>query len=219
MGSTLSWRRPRSKGIAGDRGRKLDRLAGLVSEIRTCTVCAQSLPHGPRPVLRVGTGRAPILLVGQAPGMKVHASGIPWDDASGERLRNWLGVDKTRFYDEDQFAIMPMGFCYPGRKGGGDAPPRPECAPLWHDRVLAHLPRRRLTLLIGAYAQARYLPGTRGQSLTGTVAAWRTHAAKAFMPLVHPSPRNIRWFKANPWFEAEIVPELRSQVKAALAGG
>lgn len=192
-------------------------LGALVKDIRACTVCAAHLPLGPRPVLRVGAGRAPILLVGQAPGTKVHASGVPWDDASGKRLREWLGVDTATFYDEDRFAIMPMGFCYPGRQGGGDAPPRPECAPLWHDRVLAHLPRRKLTVLIGAYAHARYLAGARRTTLAATVANWREHLARGHLPLVHPSPRNVRWIKNNPWFEAEVVPALQQRVAELLA--
>ena len=191
-------------------------LPRLVEEIRTCRVCAEHLPLGPRPVLRVGDGRGRILIIGQAPGTKVHASGVPWDDASGERLRGWLGIDREAFYDEDQFAIMPMGFCYPGRKGGGDAPPRPECAPLWHDRVLAHLPRRRLTLLVGAYAQARYLGDSRSTTLTDTVANWRAHAKRGMFALVHPSPRNVAWLKRNAWFEADVVPALREGVRRAL---
>ena len=147
------------------------------------------------------------------------ASGVPWDDASGARLRAWLGVDAATFYDADKFAIMPMGFCYPGRRGGGDAPPRPECAPLWHDRVLAGLPHRRLTLLVGAYAQARYLGGARSTTLTETVANWRVHAERGLFALVHPSPRNVGWLKTNPWFEAEVVPALRERVIAALGQG
>jgi uracil-DNA glycosylase len=191
-------------------------LAALTKEIQTCGVCAAHLPLGPRPVVRLGRGLAPILLIGQAPGTKVHASGTPWDDASGKRLRDWLGVDSADFYDEDKFAIMPMGFCYPGRQGGGDAPPRPECAPLWHDRVLTHLRQRKLTILIGAYAQARYLGAARKPSLSATVADWRRHADRGFLPLVHPSPRNVGWLKTNPWFEADVVPGLRAAVAALL---
>ena len=192
-------------------------LEALVRDIRACKTCAAHLPLGPRPVLRVGTGRAPILLVGQAPGTKVHASGVPWDDASGVRLRAWLGVGSATFYDEDIFAIVPMGFCYPGKTGGGDVPPRPECAPLWHERVLARLPERRLTLLIGAYAQARYLGKARQPDLTRTVAHWRDYSGAAMLPLPHPSPRNIGWFKRNPWFEAEVVPGLRAALAGAIA--
>ena len=190
-------------------------LASLLQDIRACRICEAHLPLGPRPILRVGAA-ASILLIGQAPGTKVHASGIPWSDASGERLRGWLGVDAASFYDESKFAIVPMGFCYPGKKGGGDAPPRPECAPLWHDRVLAHLPRRRLTLLIGAYAQARYLGDDRKSSLTETVAQWRRRLDEGTIPLPHPSPRNIGWFQRNSWFEAEIVPALRMRIARAI---
>lgn len=152
---------------------------------------------------------ARLLIIGQAPGTKVHASGIPWDDASGERLRHWMGVDRETFYDSRRIAIMPMGFCYPGRGKGGDLPPRPECAPLWHDRVLTLLPRVQLTLLIGQYAQARYLD-TRGLLLEDIVRDWRTHLACGFLPLPHPSPRNTLWLKKRPWFEAEVVPALRA---------
>lgn len=190
----------------------LDTLDQLVDEIRACTLCAAHLPLGPRPVVRLGT-RARLLIIGQAPGTKVHASGIPWDDASGERLRHWLGVDRAVFYDPTRIAIMPMGFCYPGRGKGGDLPPRPECAPTWHARVLGEMPRVRLTLLIGQYAQARYLDAGK-QSLEDTVRGWRTHLERGFFPLPHPSPRNTLWLKRRPWFEAEVVPALR----AALAG-
>ena len=200
----------------GDSAGAASDLATLVQDIRACQVCAAHLPLGPRPVVRLGRGLAPILLVGQAPGTKVHASGVPWDDASGKRLRAWLGVESADFYDEDKFAIMPMGFCYPGRQRGGDAPPRSECAPLWHDRALALLNKRSLTVLIGAYAHARYLGASRGSSLGETVAAWRMHLARGYVPLVHPSPRNVGWLKANPWFEAEVVPTLREAVAARL---
>lgn len=182
-------------------------LDRLVNEIRACTLCAAQLPLGPRPVVRLGAS-ARLLIVGQAPGTKVHASGIPWDDASGERLRHWLGIDRATFYDTGRIAIMPMGFCYPGRGKGGDLPPRPECAPTWHSRVLDQLPQVRLTLLIGQYAQARYLaPGK--QSLEDTVRAWPTHLARGYFPLPHPSPRNTLWLKRRPWFESEVVPALR----------
>ncbi|MGN6519658.1 MAG: uracil-DNA glycosylase family protein [Dokdonella sp.] len=188
----------------------LDALGSLLAEIRACRACAANLPLGPRPVLQAQAG-ARILIVGQAPGARVHASGIPWDDASGKRLREWLGVDATTFYDASRFAIVPMGFCYPGRDRGGDNPPRPECAPLWLDRLLAQLPAVRLTLLIGQYAQQRFLGTTRKPSLTDTVRAWRDYGA-AVLPLPHPSPRNQAWLKRNPWFEADVVPELRARV-------
>lgn len=155
-----------------------------------------------------------MLIVGQAPGTKVHASGIPWDDASGKRLREWMGVTKEEFYDPSKFAVVPMGFCYPGRGKGGDNPPRPECAPLWHARVRALLPNIRLTLLIGSYAQAYYLGNRRKSSLSDTVRAWRDYVDAGFMPLVHPSPRNQGWLRDHPWFETEIVPYLRQHIAA-----
>jgi uracil-DNA glycosylase len=184
----------------------------LLDEISACTACAAHLPLGPRPVVQAADPRAKILIIGQAPGTKVHASGVPWDDASGTRLRDWLGVTPDQFYDESLFAIMPMGFCYPGRGKGGDNPPRPECAPLWHDRVRATLPNIKLTLLIGTYAQARYLGIRRKATLGETVRAWRDYIDDGYLPLVHPSPRNQIWLKRNPWFEAEIVPYLRAHV-------
>lgn len=184
----------------------------LLDEIAACTACAAHLPLGPRPVVRASDPRAKILIIGQAPGTKVHASGIPWDDASGKRLRDWLGVTPDQFYDERRFAIMPMGFCYPGRGKGGDNPPRPECAPLWHDRVRATLPNIKLTLLIGTYAQAHYLGNRRKATLGETVRSWRDYIDDGYLPLVHPSPRNQIWLKRNPWFEAEIVPYLRAHV-------
>lgn len=188
----------------------------LLSEITACRLCEVHLPLGPRPVVRIDP-RARILIVGQAPGTKVHASGIPWDDASGKRLRDWLGVTPETFYDPALFAIVPMGFCYPGRGSGGDNPPRPECAPLWHDRVLSTLPDIKLTLLIGAHAQGRYLGERRKATLGETVRAWQDYAEDGFLPLVHPSPRNGIWLSRNPWFEAEIVPAMRGRVQVLLA--
>jgi uracil-DNA glycosylase len=184
----------------------------LLTDVRACRVCAPCLPLGPRPVVRAKR-EARILIVGQAPGARVHASGIPWDDASGKRLRDWLGIDSTTFYDESQIAIIPMGFCYPGRGAGGDKPPRPECAPLWMDRLLAELPEIELTLLIGQYAQRRFLGGRRKSSLTDTVAAWAEYAP-AFIPLPHPSPRNQAWFQRHPWFASDVLPMLRRTVEA-----
>ena len=188
-------------------------LIRLVEEISRCRHCAGVLPHAPRPVLRVGA-RARLLIIGQAPGTRVHATGIPWNDASGDRLRAWLGLDREQFYDTDQIAIMPMGFCYPGKGRGGDLPPRPECAPLWHDRVLERLPHLRLTLLVGSYAQRHYLDDSFG-SLTERLLHWRDRPA-AFFPLVHPSPRNQRWLRRNPWFETEVIPDLRDRVREIL---
>jgi uracil-DNA glycosylase len=183
----------------------------LLTDVRACRVCAPYLPLGPRPVVRAKR-EARILIVGQAPGARVHASGIPWDDASGKRLRDWLGIDSTTFYDESQIAIIPMGFCYPGRGAGGDKPPRPECAPLWMDRLLAELPEIELTLLIGQYAQRRFLGSRSKSSLTDTVAAWAEYAP-AFIPLPHPSPRNQAWFQRHPWFASDVLPMLRRTVE------
>lgn len=188
----------------------------VLSEIAACRVCEAHLPLGPRPVVQADP-RARILIVGQAPGTKVHASGIPWDDASGKRLRDWLGVTPEIFYDPALFAIVPMGFCYPGRGSSGDNPPRPECAPLWHDRVLKTLPGIRLTLLIGAHAQTRYLGERRKATLGETVRAWQDYADDGYLPLVHPSPRNGIWLSRNPWFEAGVVPAMRRRVQTHLA--
>lgn len=163
----------------------------------------------------VAGSQARLLIIGQAPGRKVQESGIPWSDASGKQLRDWLALAPEVFYDPDQVAILPMGFCYPGTGRNGDLPPRSECAPAWHARVLALMPEIRLTLLIGAYAQAFYLKGRAHPSLTETVAHWRDYLPR-YLPLPHPSPRNRLWLKRNPWFESEVVPELRNQVQAAL---
>jgi uracil-DNA glycosylase len=187
----------------------------LLREIRACTLCEAQLPLGPRPVLRA-SATARLLIVGQAPGTKVHASGIPWDDASGKRLRGWLDMTPEVFYDDARIAIVPMGFCYPGRQGSGDAPPRPECRATWHPRLLPQLASVRLTLLFGQYAQAYFLGDRRKATLTDTVRAWREYGP-ALLPMPHPSPRNVGWFKANPWFEAEVVPALRERVRAAFA--
>ncbi len=189
----------------------------LLERITACRVCADVLPLGPRPVVRISDPRAKILIIGHAPGTKVHASGIPWDDVSGKRLRNWLGVEPEIFYDPSKFASLPMGFCYPGRGKGGDNPPRPECAPLWHEAVLKTLPDIRLTLLIGGHALAYYLRERRKATLSETVQAWRDYEPSGFIPLVHPSPRNQMWLKRNPWFEAEMVPHLRERVATCMS--
>lgn len=188
-------------------------LTALLTEVRACTACAEHLPAGPRPVVQVGPG-APIVLIGQAPGRRVHESGVPWDDPSGDRLRDWLGVDRDRFYDPASFALVPMGFCFPGTGSGGDLPPRPECAPLWHDRILGHLAPDRLTVLLGRYAIERYLP-ERSSTLTETVRAWRDHLPTVVVP--HPSPRNTRWLRNNPWFADEVLPALRAEVAERLS--
>ncbi|MEP3855548.1 MAG: uracil-DNA glycosylase family protein [Porticoccus sp.] len=188
-------------------------LRDLLTEVRACTLC-RDLPLGPRPVLRAES-TAQILVIGQAPGTRVHASGIPWDDPSGDRLRQWLGVSKAQFYDAGFFAIVPMGFCYPGRGKSGDLPPRAECAPTWHEAILARLPRISLTLLIGQYAQHYYLKETQHRTLTERVHHWRDYLPGT-IPLVHPSPRNRYWLAQNPWFEAELVPRLKQEIAVRL---
>ncbi len=188
-------------------------LSGLLTEIRACTVCAESLVDGPRPVVQAGT-RASIVIIGQAPGRRVHESGIPWNDPSGVTLRRWLGMDEEQFYDPNLVALVPMGFCYPGSGTSGDKPPRPECAPLWHEPLLSHLPPDRLELIIGTYAQARYL-ARRSKTLTETVADWQQYLPGQ-LPLPHPSPRNRHWLTKNPWFETEVLPALRARVDGVL---
>ena len=189
-------------------------LAGLHTEIARCTVCAKDLPLGPRPVFRVSP-TARILVIGQAPGRLVHASGVPWDDPSGKRLRQWIPLEDGVFYDTVQVGIMPMGFCYPGTGKSGDLPPRPECAPLWHDALLAKMPAIELTLLIGQYAQNYYLQDRCKKTLTETVQTWREYAP-THLPLPHPSPRNNLWLKRNPWFEREVVPHLQDRIHSIL---
>jgi uracil-DNA glycosylase len=187
----------------------------LLDEIRGCTLCKAFLPLGPRPIVSAHpTSR--IIIIGQAPGTKVHASGVPWDDASGNELRRWLGVEPETFYNEKIFALMPMGFCYPGKGTSGDMPPRPECAPQWHAKVLNHLKKTELTILIGQYAQAYYLRNAASDTLTETVRAYRKFLPE-FLPLPHPSPRNRIWQKKNAWFEQRVVPDLRKRVKKIMA--
>ncbi len=194
-----------------------EELDRLLAEIRACRVCAAQLPLGPRPVVR-GRSTARILIASQAPGTKVHASGISFDDASGDRLRDWLGTDRATFYDESRIAMVPMGFCYPGRMPrGGDAPPRPECAPLWQARALAAFTAVELVVLVGGWAQPWHLGSRAKRTLTETVAAWREYLPHYF-PLPHPSWRNTSWIARNPWFEAEALPELRRRVGLLLAG-
>jgi uracil-DNA glycosylase len=191
-----------------------DALAGLLRDVRACRLCEAHLPLGPRPVLRADS-RARLLIVGQAPGTRVHATGIPWNDPSGDRLRAWLDIDRDTFYDESRIAIIPAGLCYPGRGRSGDLPPRPECAPLWHPKLRALLPDIRLTLLVGQYAQAFYLGDRRKPTLTETVHAWRGYLPD-FLPTPHPSPRNTHWLQVNPWFEREVLPDLRARVRRLL---
>lgn len=181
----------------------------LHREIKACTICQETLPLGPRPVVQFSPTSS-ILIIGQAPGTKVHASGTPWDDDSGDRLRGWLGLDKSDFYDPAKVALMPMGFCYPGKAKGGDAPPRKECEPAWHARILDLLPADRLTLLVGTYAQGQYLPETRRLSLTERVKQGADHAP--FFPLPHPAWRVRMWMEKHEWFEVETLPRLRRAV-------
>lgn len=186
----------------------------ILQEARNCTICAPYLENGVRPVFVVHP-KARINIIGQAPGRKVHASGIPWDDASGKRLREWLGVDKATFYDPEKFAIMPMGFCYPGTGKSGDLPPRKECAPKWHNPMLQMMPDIQLTLLFGMYAQTEYLGTARKKNLTETVRNWHEYLPE-YLPLPHPSPRNYIWVRKNSWFEADVVPFLQERVAAIL---
>ena len=199
-----------------------DDLARLAERIRACRICrdrptATPLPHEPRPVLRVSS-TARLAICGQAPGTRVHASGVPFDDPSGDRLRAWMGVDRALFYDESRIAIVPMGFCFPGQDArGGDLPPRKECAAAWHDQVFSALPQVELVLAVGQYAQAYHLGPRRKKSLTETVAAWRDVLQQGesprLLPLPHPSWRNTGWLKKNPWFETDILPVLQSEVR------
>ena len=191
-------------------------LPKLLTEIRACRACEPELPLGARPVL-IADARARILVAGQAPSTRVHATGIPWNDASGKRLREWLGLDPEVFYDPARVAIVPMGFCYPGVGKSGDLPPRVECRRLWHDRIFGMLPGLGLRIVIGQYAQAYHLAGRTRANLTETVAAWREFAP-ALYPLPHPSPRNQMWLKRNPWFAEELLPDLRETVRRVLAG-
>jgi uracil-DNA glycosylase len=194
-------------------GRVMASFPALLGEVRRCTLCAAQLPLGPRPVLQLHP-RARILIAGQAPGRKVHESGIPFADASGDRLREWLGITREIFYDPERVAILPMGFCYPGTGKSGDLPPRPECAPAWREKLLRHLRRRRLTVVLGQYAQAYHLPDG-GKSVTAAVQSWRDYWPD-IVPLPHPSPRNNIWLRRNPWFERELLPRLRLRVAELL---
>ena len=193
----------------------MSRHEDLLAEVRGCTLCEPHLPHGARPVVQLHPD-APILIAGQAPGRRVHESGVPFDDPSGERLRQWMGISREVFYDPRRVAILPMGFCYPGTGKSGDLPPRPECAPAWRETLLALLDNLQLTLVLGLYARDYHL-GDHRRTLTDTVRAWRDRWPEV-VPLPHPSPRNNRWLKQNPWFEAELVPALRERVSGVLIG-
>jgi uracil-DNA glycosylase len=185
-------------------------FAALLDEVRDCTICSAHLPGGPRPVVQIHPD-ARLLIAGQAPGRKVHESGIPFDDASGNRLREWMGVTRDEFYDPKLVAILPMGFCFPGTGKSGDLPPRPECAPAWREQLLGRLSNLRVTLVIGQYAQAYHLNESR-RSLTENVQAWREYWPD-IVPLPHPSPRNNIWLRRNPWFEEELLPSMRQRIE------
>ena len=189
-------------------------LRELAQEIRACTLCSAYLSLGPRPIIQVSNS-AQILIVGQAPGSRVHETGIPFDDPSGNRLREWMGIDKSVFYEESKIAIVPMGFCFPGTGKSGDLPPRPECAGTWRKKLLNELPQISLTLVIGQYAQAWHLGQLAKENLTETVKAWKEFGPK-IIPLPHPSPRNNIWLKKNPWFVQEVLPRLQSEIKSLL---
>ena len=197
--------------ICAHHGAMMSDLEALLEEIRHCRTCAEHLPLGPNPVVCAGED-AKVLIIGQAPGTKVHETSIPWNDASGDRLRDWLQINRDDFYDSDRIAIMPMGFCYPGRApNGGDNPPRPECAPLWHNRLREHLPNIELTLLIGMYAQNQYLGRAKKRTMTETARCGEEYGPE-LLPLPHPSWRNTAWIKKNPWFEKETLPYLRRTI-------
>jgi uracil-DNA glycosylase len=203
-------------GFSKSRSMPPTRLDAVLAEIRACTVCAAELPLGPRPVVR-GKRSARLLIISQAPGTKVHETGLSFNDRSGDRLRDWLGIDRETFYDERRIAIMGMGFCYPGRYAkGGDLPPRPECAPLWHEKMLAVLPKIELTLLVGSYAIDYYIGAKAKQRMSDTVAAWREYGPR-YLPLPHPSWRTMMFERANPWFEKELLPDLRRRAKKLTA--
>lgn len=187
------------------------KLADLTSQIRSCKLCDKELPLAPNPIV-LPSRTARLIIIGQAPGTKVHHSCIPWDDASGDRLRDWMGLSRDIFYDNDKIAIMPMGFCYPGKGKSGDLPPRTECAPQWHQPLLELMPQIELVILVGMYAQKYYLKDFCKSTLTETVRAWQTYAPR-YLPIPHPSPRNRLWLKRNVWFEHDVVPVLKQHVK------
>jgi uracil-DNA glycosylase len=184
----------------------------LVQQVLACNACGEFLPLGPRPVIQIHP-EAQLLIIGQAPGIRVHQTGVPWDDASGERLREWIGISKEIFYDKKTIAILPIGFCYPGTGERGDLPPRKECFKLWHSKLVSSLPNIKHTLLIGSYAQASYLKNKRKKSLTETVRSWKDYSPQ-YIPLPHPSPLNNIWLHKNRWFEKDVLPELKSLVKS-----
>jgi uracil-DNA glycosylase len=197
-----------------DNPARAKKLELLLHEVRDCTFCAQHLPHGPRPIVRAST-TAKIVIIGQAPGRKVHETGIAWNDPSGDLLREWLGIAKDIFYDESRIAIIPTGFCYPGKGPQGDLPPRPECAPLWHPQLVALMPQIELVLLVGQYSQAVILGDRKKSNLTETVRHFADYAPR-YIPLPHPSPRNRLWLRRNAWFVRDIIPQLRKRVAILL---
>lgn len=197
------------KSLSGD-----IKLKNLLAEIRDCHHCEKTLPLGPNPVVRASQ-QAKVVIVGQAPGTKVHASGIPWDDPSGNRLRQWLDMDKEQFYDESNLAIVPMGFCYPGKGKSGDLPPEPDCAPKWHPQLFELMPQLELILLVGSYSQGCYLEDPK-ETLTSRLQRWEDFGPRYF-PLPHPSPRNGLWLRRNPWFDENVVPALRKRVGPLVA--
>lgn len=186
----------------------------LLAQIRDCSHCRDHLPMGPRPIVAAHP-ESKIAIIGQAPGTKVHQTGVPWDDPSGKQLRKWLGVTDEQFYDERLFALIPMGFCYPGKGKSGDLPPRPECAPLWHDPLFQDMPNLKLTILIGQYAQRYYLGDAMKKNLTETVKNYKNYLPR-YIVLPHPSPRNRFWLRKNPWFEEDVLPELQEKVSTCL---
>jgi len=190
------------------------KLTPLVSKINKCTICAEHLAHGPRPIVQLGT-KASVLIAGQAPGRIVHDTGIPFDDLSGVRLRDWMGISKDTFYDKNKIAILPMGFCFPGTGKSGDLPPRPECAPKWRQQALDNLPNIQLIIVIGMYAMDWHLGDQKKRTLTETVKEWKSFSP-GVIPLPHPSPRNNIWLSKNLWFEKEVIPALKRKVKSSL---
>jgi uracil-DNA glycosylase len=188
----------------------------LISEIRNCQICAAHLSHGVNPVFRAHPSSR-VAIIGQAPGTVVHRTGIPWNDKSGDRLRDWMSISREDFYNEEIFAIVPMGFCYPGKGKSGDLPPRPECAPKWHQPLFDLMPQIEFVLLIGSYAQQYYLGNARKGNLTKTVQSFEEYLPR-YLPLPHPSPRNNLWLRKNPWFEKEAVPVLRNRIQKVLGG-
>jgi len=198
-------------GVDGHEQLTAEPFSDLLARIRACRLCEPYLPLSPRPVVQADPA-ARLLIVGQAPGRRVHETGIPWNDPSGDRLRDWLGLDRTAFYDSSLVALVPMGFCYPGTTKAGDAPPRPECAPTWRPVLLPRLHNVALTVAAGRFAHVYHCPP--GRSVTDTVTRWRDYGD--MIPVPHPSPRNRAWFARNPWFEGEVVPELRRRVRALL---